>query len=151
MITITNAPFTPGTLIDDFTRKSGNAGAIASFIGRVRGESGCVDTLYLESYKDVTEAGMREAEQSARKRWPLADVLIVHRTGLMSAGEPIVLVCTASEHRRAAFQACDFLMDYLKTKAIFWKKQTGPNGEQWIEPRQEDYQDSKRWSKTCTE
>jgi len=147
MIEITDTPFSPGARIDAFTKASGNAGAIASFIGRVRGEAGRVETLYLESYPGVTEAGIKAVAADAQKRWPLTDILIIHRTGTMTAGEPIVLVCTASGHRRAAFQACDFLMDYLKTEAVFWKKQTGASGETWIEPRAEDYKDNERWSK----
>ena len=147
MIEITDTPFSPGARIDAFTKSSGNAGAIASFLGRVRGERGSVETLYLESYPGVTEAGIEAVEADAHKRWPLTDILIIHRTGSMGAGEPIVLVCTASEHRRAAFEACDFLMDYLKTEAVFWKKQSGPDGETWIEPRPDDYKDNERWRK----
>lgn len=146
MITLTGTSFSPGAAIDKFASQSGNAGAITSFLGRVRGETGSVETLYLESYPGVTEDGIKAAELKARERWKLTDVLIIHRTGTMSIGEPIVLVCTAAEHRRSAFQACDFLMDYLKTEAVFWKKETGANGEHWIEPRKQDYEDNKRWS-----
>ena len=146
MIEILDNVFDPGARLNDFTNKSGNAGAIASFIGRVRGEDGSVDTLYLESYPGVTEGGIQEAEANARTRWNLIDVLILHRVGNMSAGDPIVMVATASEHRRDAIEACDFLMDYLKTDAMFWKKQSGPDGSEWIEPRAQDYKDRERWS-----
>jgi len=143
---ITDTPFDPAKQIKNFTNASGNAGAIASFIGRVRGESGDVQTLHLEHYPGVTEAGIESAEQDARTRWQLLDVLIVHRVGTMTPGEPIVLVATAAAHRRAAFEACDYLMDYLKTDAVFWKKQMGRGGSKWIEPRPQDYQDKERWS-----
>jgi molybdopterin synthase catalytic subunit len=146
MIEIIEINFDPGERLNAFTTASQNAGAIASFVGRVRGEKGEVELLYLEAYPGVTEQGIAEAEAEAIKRWSLIDSLIIHRTGSMSAGDPIVMVATAAEHRRAAFEACDFLMDYLKTDAVFWKKQTGPAGSEWIEPRAEDYKDRERWS-----
>ena len=145
MISLLKTNFNAGARINAFTKKSGNAGAIASFIGRVRGEKGSVDSLYLESYEGVTVAGIQAAIDAAYKRWALIDVLIIHRIGEIKAGAPIVLVCTASKHRRSAFEACDFLMDYLKTEAIFWKKQIGENGSNWVEPREQDYQDQARW------
>ena len=145
MIEILDKGFDPGKRLNSFTKDSGNAGAVASFVGRVRGEDRAVETLYLESYPGVTEDGIKQAVLEARTRWALTNCLIIHRVGEMSAGEPIVMVCTAAEHRRGAFEACDFLMDYLKTDAMFWKKQTGPDGSEWIEPRDEDYKDRKRW------
>ena len=146
MIEILTDSFDPGKRLNAFTKASENAGGIASFVGRVRGEKGSVSRLYLESYPGVTETGIAQAEAQARDRWSLIDALIIHRVGEMSAGEPIVMVITAAEHRRAAFEACDFLMDYLKTDAMFWKKQSGPEGDQWIEPREQDYKDRSRWS-----
>ncbi|MEE9273434.1 MAG: molybdenum cofactor biosynthesis protein MoaE [Robiginitomaculum sp.] len=145
MINLLKTNFNAGARINAFTKQSGNAGAIASFVGRVRGENGDVDSLYLESYPRVTETSIQEAINAANDRWALIDVLIIHRIGTIKAGAPIVLVCTASEHRRSAFAACDFLMDYLKTEAIFWKKQIGENTAEWVEPRQQDYQDQARW------
>lgn len=146
MVVLTDTGFDAGARLNAFMTTSKNAGAIANFVGRVRGEHGDVESLYLESYSGVTENGIEEAEARAHARWPLTDVLIIHRIGTVNAGEPIVLVATASEHRRAAFEACDFLMDYLKTEAIFWKKQIGKNASEWVEPRAQDYQDSQRWS-----
>ena len=146
MIEIIESQFDPGKRLNEFTKSSGNAGGIASFVGRVRGEKGSVDTLYLEAYPGVTEAGISKADTEARKRWSLIDTMIIHRTGNMSPGDPIVMVMTAAEHRRDAFEACDFLMDYLKTDAMFWKKQIGASGSEWIEPRSEDYKDRERWS-----
>lgn len=147
MIEISDRSFDPGDRLNKFTQASGNAGAIASFTGRVRGEQGAVDTLYLEAYPGVTEDGIKRAVLEARTRWALTNCLVIHRIGEMSPGDPIVMVATAAEHRREAFEACDFLMDYLKTDAMFWKKQTGPEGSEWVEPRDEDYKDRERWSK----
>ncbi len=146
MILVSSTPFDPGKHINEFAKKCTSAGGIASFLGQVRSENNTVSTLTLQSYPGVTEQGIQGAEENARLRWELEDIFILHRIGTMQAGDPIVLVLTAAKHRRDAFEACDFLMDYLKTEAIFWKKQTGQNGTQWIEPRTEDYQDNKRWS-----
>ena len=87
-------------------------------------------------------------EADARARFAVQDILIVHRHGPIAPGEPIVFVATAAEHRRAAFEAADYLMDRLKTEAPFWKKEKGPAGERWIEPRVSDYQDVDRWRET---
>ncbi|HHL42133.1 MAG TPA: molybdenum cofactor biosynthesis protein MoaE [Hellea balneolensis] len=146
MIRVTDQRLNIEKALSDFTAGSTEAGAITTFLGLVRGEKGSVDSLCLEDYPGVTEAGIAEAENKARTKWPLQDVLILHRIGEMHIGEPIVFVAVASKHRRAAFEACDFLMDYLKTEAVFWKKQTGHAGTQWIEPQARDYKDAQRWS-----
>lgn len=146
MIEVTNTPFNPGEQINTFSKANQPAGAIASFLGQVRSEDGQVTTLTLQSYPGVTEQGIQDAEAQARARWSLTGVQIFHRIGTMNVGDPIVLVLTAAKHRRDAFQACDFLMDYLKTEAVFWKKQAGKDGAEWIEPRAQDYQDNQRWS-----
>lgn len=146
MLQISDSKFDPGERLNQFTKSSGNAGAIASFVGRVRGEKGDVSGLHLESYPGVTEDGIQAAIVSALGRWSLTDALVIHRVGTMKPGDPIVMVITAAEHRRAAFESCDYLMDYLKTDAMFWKKQTGAAGDKWIEPRADDYKDRERWS-----
>ncbi|MBL4854921.1 MAG: molybdenum cofactor biosynthesis protein MoaE [Robiginitomaculum sp.] len=146
MLEIMDTPFNPGERLNAFSEKCKDAGAIASFIGLVRGQKGEVSELRLESYPGVTEQGIEQAIEQAKKRWPLTTALVIHRIGSMGVGEPIVLVATASKHRRAAFESCDFLMDYLKTDAVFWKHQIGPDGAKWIEPREQDYQDKNRWS-----
>ena len=146
MIEITNTPFAPTEHLAAFTKANADAGAITSFLGQVRNEEGRVSELYLESYPGVTEAGIKDAVSAAKKRWALTGVMIIHRTGAMGVGEPIVLVATAAKHRRAAFESCDYLMDYLKTEAVFWKRQKTADGTEWIEPRDEDYTDNKRWS-----
>ena len=93
-----------------------------------------------------TETEIARMESEAFARFPVQDLLIAHRYGPIAPGEAIVFVAAAAEHRRPAFEAADFLMDYLKTRAPFWKKETGPDGERWIEPRPSDYDDVKRWS-----
>lgn len=145
MIIISEAKIDIGAALDGFAKANHEAGAVTSFTGQVRSEENQVSKLYLEAYPGVTQAGIEEALQDARKRWPLSGALVMHRTGTMSVGETIVFIATAAKHRRAAFEACDFLMDYLKTKAIFWKKQTTAAGSTWVEPRDEDYSDQKRW------
>lgn len=148
MITLTETPFNPADALRDFTNQAKGAGGIVSFSGHVRpaSNSGTVEILHLQAYSPMTERGIEHAAKAAKSRWPLIGLRIIHRTGDMHPGEPIVFVAAAAAHRRAAFQAADFLMDYLKTKAIFWKKETGPQGERWIEPRPEDYEDSARWA-----
>ncbi len=146
MVMILDSGFDPAQHVQQFTTSCPSAGAITSFLGQVRSEDGAVNTLHLQSYPGVTEQGIQTAEATAIARWSLVGCLIIHRIGTLKIGEPIVLVATAAKHRRDAFEACDFLMDYLKTEAIFWKQQTGDNGSEWIEPRPEDYNDNKRWS-----
>ena len=146
MIKILDHSFNPAEQLSAFEKTCGDAGAVVAFLGRVRAEND-IRELSLQAYPGVTENGIADALKDAETRWSLTSVHIIHRVGAMQVGEPIVQVLTAAIHRRDAFEACDFLMDYLKTKAIFWKKQTGPDGDEWIEPRPEDYKDNERWSK----
>lgn len=146
MILLEPQSFDPYAHLAAFSREAGGAGAIASFIGIVRCEGG-VRALFLDHFPGVTERAIRDAAAEAERRWPLLGLRIAHRIGETPVGEPVVLVATAAAHRRAAFEACDFLMDYLKTDAPFWKKEISGAGEVWIEPRAEDYADRARWSK----
>lgn len=123
-------------------------GAIVTFTGRVRGDDGGrqIATLTLEHYPDMTEAEMGRIEAEALARWSLQGSLIVHRVGELKAGDNIVLVIAAAAHRQAAFEAAGFLMDYLKTRAPFWKKETTPSGDSiWVDTRAEDERAAKRW------
>ena len=126
---------------------AGDAGAVVSFSGLVRPKSsqGDLKILHLQAYSPMTEKGIEAAMTEANARWPLSNALVVHRIGDMRPGDTIVFVATASKHRRAAFEAADFLMDYLKTKAVFWKREKTDSTEEWIEPRDEDYADATRW------
>jgi len=152
MITISKDPIDPGAVLTAFEDELTSSGGMVSFSGRVRGEaaSGTVKSLHLDAYNPMTERGIEGALDTAQRRWPLEAVRIIHRIGTMKPGETIVFVATASKHRRAAFEAADFLMDYLKTEAVFWKKEVTDTGETWIEPRQADYADSSRWTRKET-
>jgi len=146
MITLSDEVFDPGALLTAFSKGRTETGAIASFTGIARAEKGSTATLELEAYPGFTEAEIGKVADQARERFGLHDLTIRHRVGKIAPGEPIVFVATAASHRRAAFEACDFLMDYLKSKAPFWKKEHGPGGERWIEPTARDHADRERWS-----
>ena len=128
-------------------RQQGQSGAIVSFSGLVRATArgAQVSKLMLQAYSPMTEDGISAALARAQERWPLDHVQIRHRVGTMLPGDTIVFVATASAHRRAAFESADFLMDYLKTEAIFWKHETTADGAAWIEPRADDYSAAARW------
>ena len=122
-------------------------GALVSFSGLVR-DGGGLAALELEHYPGMTEAALGEIEAEARRRWRLEACLIVHRYGRLVPGEQIMMVATASAHRQAAFEAAEFLMDHLKSRAPFWKKETGPDGAGWIDARDTDAAALDRWNET---
>jgi molybdopterin synthase catalytic subunit len=124
-----------------------DVGAIVTFTGRVRGQEGGVSAMTLEHYPGMTEAELSRIETEAQARWPLEASLIVHRVGALKPGDNIVLVVTISAHRHAAFEAAGFLMDYLKTRAPFWKKETDSSGKEiWVEASEGDEEAVRRWS-----
>lgn len=123
-----------------------DVGAIVTFTGRVRADAGRIAQMTLEHYPGMTEAELARIEAEAARRWPLQGSVIVHRVGDLKPGDNIVLVVTAAEHRQAAFEAAGFLMDYLKTQAPFWKKESAATGESaWVEARQSDEDAADRW------
>ena len=125
----------------------GDAGAIAAFCGLVRdvhGES-AVRGLFLEHYPGVTEGSLDSILDRVEQRWPLDGVTVVHRVGRLQAGEQIVLVLVAGRHRSEAFAACELVMDYLKTEAVFWKKEIGEALERWVEPTGDDQRRRRAW------
>jgi molybdopterin synthase catalytic subunit len=138
-------PFDPGALLSEFCAGRSETGAVVSFTGLARGEAGATRALELEAYPGFTEAEIQRIAEASRARFGLQGYLIVHRIGAIAPGEAIVFVATASAHRRAAFEATDHLMDYLKSRAPFWKKEHGPDGARWIEPTERDLEDAKRW------
>lgn len=146
MIELTDQPFDPGARLSGFCAGRTETGAVASFTGLARAEAGGTTRLELEAYPGFTELQIGEIARAAQARFDLQDLLIVHRVGEISPGEAIVFVACAAPHRRAAFEACDYLMDYLKSRAPFWKKEHGPEGARWIEPRAQDHADIARWS-----
>jgi len=148
MIRVQREDFDVGTEIERLARGKYGVGGIVSFVGLVRDVAGGerVGAMTLEHYPGMTEKKLAEIEVEARRRWPLEDCLVVHRYGRLEAGEHIVLVVTASAHRQAAFEACEFLVDWLKTKAPFWKLEDTQKGPRWVEARADDDQAAKRWS-----
>ena len=145
MITLTSEPFEPGAALTTFCAGRNETGAVASFTGLARAERGAALALELEAYPGFTDAAIAAFAEEAKARFALQDYVIIHRTGRLAPGEAIVFVATAAGHRRAAFEACDFLMDYLKSRAPFWKKEHGPGGGRWIEPTAQDRTDAQRW------
>ena len=125
-------------------KQTSNVGAIVSFTGIVRSDDG-ITSMTLEHYAGMTEREIERHVEEARTRWPLAGVTVVHRIGELAPGDNIVLVLTASSHRQAAFEAAQFLMDYLKTRAPFWKQETREDRTAWVEARAADDAAADRW------
>ena len=126
-----------------------NVGAIVSFIGLVRdmNEGVAIQTLTLEHYPEMTEKALIGIENEAKTRWDIIDSLIIHRVGALKPQDQIVLVAVTGAHRAEAFKACEFMMDYLKTSAPFWKKEATNQGERWVEAKLADDEAKTRWTK----
>ena len=144
-VRLTFDAFEPGALVSEFCKGRSEVGAVATFTGIARAEDGATTTLELEAYPGFTEREIEKIALKAKARFGLIDLQVLHRIGKIAPGEAIVFVATAAQHRREAFEACDFLMDYLKSKAPFWKKEHGPDGARWVEPRAQDHADVARW------
>lgn len=127
--------------------RSGRAdiGALVSFSGLVRDLDGSLNALNLEHYPGMTEAALTDIASQAMERWDLQDALIIHRFGALKPGDQIMMVAAASKHRAEAFQAADFMMDFLKSRAPFWKKEEGADGAKWVDARDVDEQSLSRW------
>jgi len=123
-------------------------GALATFVGLVRDETGGLLSLTLEHYPGMAERHLAAIEAEARRRWRILDLVVVHRVGRLVPGEPIVFVGVVAAHRAEAFAACEFLMDWLKTQAPFWKFEERVEGGRWIDPRPEDEGRAERWDKS---
>lgn len=126
-------------------RQGGRAGAYATFVGLVRAAEAGDTVLHLEHYPGMTERSIERIAQLACERWSLLDLVVIHRVGGLPAGEQIVFVGVASGHRPDAFAACEFVMDYLKTDAVFWKREQGQSGSHWIESTDSDRERQRRW------
>jgi molybdopterin synthase catalytic subunit len=144
-VRLTLEPFEPGAALTRFCAGRTESGAVASFVGIARADAGATTALELEAYPGFTEAEIGRRVEAATARFALHDALVIHRHGPIAPGEAIVLVATAAAHRREAFDACDYLMDYLKSRAPFWKKEHGPAGARWVEPTARDLDDLARW------
>ena len=138
--------FDPGAEIERLHAGRDDIGAVASFVGLVRG--GEVAAMTLEHYPGMTERQLRGVADEAAARWPLQGLVVVHRYGRLVPGDRIVLVAVASPHRAAAFEACTFLMDWLKTSAPFWKREETAEGSRWVEAKADDDAAAARWSPT---
>ncbi|MBC7666884.1 MAG: molybdenum cofactor biosynthesis protein MoaE [Gemmatimonadaceae bacterium] len=145
MVTLTSEPFEPGAVLTTFCAGRNETGAVASFTGLARAEHGAALALGLEAYPGFTAAAIAAFAEAPWARFALQDYVLIHRTGRLAPGEAIVFVAPPAGHRRAAFEACDFLMDYLKSRAPFWKKEHSPGGGRWIEPTAQDRTDAQRW------
>ena len=144
-IRIQKEDFDPGAEIAALEDSGGEAGAIATFLGIVRGDGG-LTYMTLDHYPGMCESEIAAHVEEARKRWPILALRIIHRIGQLVPGDRIVFVGVASKHRQAAFQAAEFLMDYLKTRAPFWKLERRGENEAWVAARSEDDASVKRWS-----
>lgn len=149
MIRVQTGDFDIGKEIERLRADRTDIGAIVTFSGTVRDaqrdDGGAVTEMTLEHYPGMTEKELARIEEEAHTRWPLQASLIVHRVGTLRPGDNIVLVIAASAHREAAFEAASFLMDYLKTSAPFWKRESGPEGERWVDANEKDYRAATRW------
>lgn len=147
MIRVQREDFDVGAEMAALTRGKTGIGGVASFVGLVRDGGGAerITAMTLEHYPGMTERALQDIENEARRRWKLEASLIVHRYGRLEPGEQIVLVITAASHRAAAFAACEFLVDWLKTKAPFWKLEETPAGSRWVEAHDSDDEAAKRW------
>jgi molybdopterin synthase catalytic subunit len=139
--------FDTGRELDTLTRGRTDVGAVASFTGLVRAanDGSAVSGMTLEHYPGMTEKALAEICREAHARWDLIDTLVIHRVGPLQPGDRIVLVGVSSAHRAAAFEACEFIMDYLKTRAPFWKREDTPAGSRWVEARTSDDDAATRW------
>ena len=148
MIRVQEQDFDVGAELDALVAGNTNVGGVASFVGYVRdfNDGDAVSSITLEHYPGMTEGKLGEIEQEALDRWPLEATLIIHRYGRLALGDRIVLVAAASAHRHAAFDAAMFLIDWLKTKAPFWKLETTSVGERWVAARTSDDTAAEKWS-----
>lgn len=147
-IVVQTEDFDLTTEVEFIKSSSPNVGAIVSFIGTVRDlNNESLVSLTLEHYPEMTEKSLESIANNARDKWELESITIIHRVGTLCIGDQIVLVITTSEHRQEAFDSCNFIMDYLKTDAPFWKKEISDKEEKWVEIRETDEKQKSRWKR----
>ncbi len=144
-IRVQEAPFDYGAETARFTDTCAGVGAVVTFCGIVRNDGGAMDAMEIEHYPGMTERALTQIAEEAGQRWSLEGCLILHRYGRMAPGEKIMMVATASRHRADAFAGADFLMDYLKSRAPFWKKEFSGDGAAWVAAKDEDEAALGRW------
>lgn len=152
-VSVQREDFDPGREMAELLAGRTDVGGVCSFVGLVRdiAPGRGPSAMTLEHYPGMTERQLEAVEAEALRRWPLLATRIVHRYGRLLPGDRIVLVIAASAHRRAAFESCEFLMDWLKTKAPFWKLEETPEGERWVEAKDSDDAAASRWESAATE
>lgn len=141
-------PINPAAELQALTSAASDDGAIVSFVGIARlnaHDGAAIERLVLEHHPRLTQPSLEKIAAAAAERFEVSHVRVVHRCGVVEAGQPIVFAAAAAPHRRAAFEAADYLMDRLKTEAVFWKCEEGPTRSRWVEPTDADYADRGRW------
>ncbi|MEM8654812.1 MAG: molybdenum cofactor biosynthesis protein MoaE [Pseudomonadota bacterium] len=144
-VVVQDAPFDFGAEADAFATGRAVSGAVVTFTGIVRDVDGGLQAMEIEHYPGMTESALTEIAQQAKDRWSLEDALVIHRHGRLEVGEMIMMVATAARHRKDAFEAAEFLMDYLKSRAPFWKREITADGADWVAARDEDEDALTRW------
>lgn len=144
-LSVQDAPFDLGRETEGFAEGAKGAGAVVTFTGLVRDEGGRLASMQIEHYPGMTEKAILAIMDQAAARFALTDALVIHRFGTLRAGEAIMMVATAAPHRADAFAAAEFLMDYLKSRAPFWKKEIGVDGAGWVAAKDEDETALRRW------
>jgi molybdopterin synthase catalytic subunit len=149
MIRVQAEPFDTTAELAKLKQGRSDIGGTVIFVGTMRdlSDGTQISTMTLEHYPGMTEKALAEIDDEAHRRWPLLDTLIVHRYGILRPGDDIVLVIATSIHREAAFEACNFLIDWLKSKAPFWKLESGPDGSNWVSAKDSDEESAARWEK----
>lgn len=145
-VRVQSDPFDTGAELGQFAQGRNDIGAVVSFTGVVRDTRGDLMEMQIEHYPGMTETAIAKIVAEAVQRWSLADALVIHRYGVLNPGAPIMMVATAAAHRAEAFAAADFLMDYLKSRAPFWKKEVTADGADWVAAKDADEAALKRWS-----
>lgn len=148
MVRVQTEDFDLGQEIKQLRAGQADVGAVAAFLGTVRdmNHDSHISSMELEHYPGMTERALEDIEAKAHARWALNATLIIHRVGVLAPEEQIVMVAVTSKHRHAAFEACQYIMDYLKTCAPFWKKETTPTGAGWVDARESDFDAAARWN-----
>lgn len=145
MIRVQSEPFDTGAELNAFSAQVQGAGAVVSFSGLVRDVAGGLSTMEIEHYPGMTQKALTTIRDEAVQRWGLTDALVIHRHGRLQAGDVIMMVATAARHRKDAFEAAEYLMDYLKSRAPFWKKEIMADGADWVASKAEDEDALTRW------
>ena len=144
-VVVQSGPFDLGAETSGFAAAQLASGAVVTFSGIVRDVSGGLSAMEIEHYPGMTERALTDIAREAMQRWSLEDALVIHRHGTLTVGEQIMMVATAARHRKDAFEAAEFLMDYLKSRAPFWKREITGDGADWVAARDEDEDALKRW------